>query len=99
MGSDAQSELPFRIPGNLSKMETRGFTEEFCFCMAGVGPTVCLYISARGVSHTASSLPRTGGTGVKRDRRLAGWTGGSHRVRDKISQQGRERQSLDACVS
>jgi len=40
-----------------------------------------------------------GGIGVKRDRRLAGWTGGSHRVGDKISQQGRERQSLEARVS
>ena len=49
--------------------------------------------------HTASSLPRMGGIGVKRDRRLAGWTGGSHRVGDKISQQGRERQRRSLALS
>ena len=48
MGSDPKASCLSEYPGNLLKMETQGFTEEFCFCMTGVGPTVCLYISAVG---------------------------------------------------
>lgn len=60
----------FRIPRGL--VTNPGLVEGFCFCMAGGGPTVCIYISTTVVLREASCLPGTGRSGVERDRRLAG---------------------------